>query len=301
MPDKVAMAIDPPEVCLGVIPESEERILDAEAIEKAAESIKRPTALLQVKNLVEKIRRDAKALQRAERSKAKAEAGTVSLLPESAVALKPESAMQVAAAKDLSIRSDEDVNSAGATAAVVVSAPTNALKYTPIDRFAFDSGKYDSPTVTLYVTLPGVGALPKENVTCEFTKSSFDLVVDFNVDGSTSPKHRLFRDNLFKDVRPDKCKFIIKKDKVVIKLAKVKGEYSYDNWTELTAKKKKSERKSGKESPTDSIMDLMKDMYDSGDDNMKKMIGETMLKQRNGELDKPGMDDMDMDMDKYKM
>ncbi len=36
-----------------------------------------------------------------------------------------------------------------------------------------------------------------------------------------------------------------------------------------------------------SIEILMKDLYDSGDDNMKKMIGETMMKQRRGELDKP--------------
>ena len=48
-------------------------------------------------------------------------------------------------------------------------------------------------------------------------------------------------------------------------------------------------------------MDMMKQMYDEGDDNMKKMIGETMMKQRNGELGgkkggmpgMPGMDDMD--------
>jgi len=38
-------------------------------------------------------------------------------------------------------------------------------------------------------------------------------------------------------------------------------------------------------------------MYESGDDNMKKMIGETMMKQRRGELDKPdfktpGFDDL---------
>ena len=37
--------------------------------------------------------------------------------------------------------------------------------------------------------------------------------------------------------------------------------------------------------PGPGLMDMMKDMYDSGDDKMKKMIGETMTKQRNGELD----------------
>jgi calcyclin binding protein len=42
-------------------------------------------------------------------------------------------------------------------------------------------------------------------------------------------------------------------------------------------------------------MDLMKDMYDKGDDSMKKMIGETMTKQRDGKLGNgldQGMDDM---------
>ena len=41
-------------------------------------------------------------------------------------------------------------------------------------------------------------------------------------------------------------------------------------------------------------MGLMKQMYDEGDDTMKKMIGETMLKQRNGEL---GRDDPMKDLD----
>lgn len=37
-------------------------------------------------------------------------------------------------------------------------------------------------------------------------------------------------------------------------------------------------------------MDMMKDMYDEGDDNMKKIIGEAMLKSQRGE--KPDMPDM---------
>lgn len=106
----------------------------------------------------------------------------------------------------------------------------------------------------------------------------------------------MFRDNLDKDINPDASKYIVKADKIVVKLAKVKGEYgSYDHWSGLTAKKKKASKK---EDPSQSIMDLMKEMYDSGDDNMKKMIGETMLKQQRGELGKGGMDD---DIGKYDM
>lgn len=289
-------------VHLGVIPESEERFLDAQDIEEAAKHITRPTAMMQVAQLVERIRRDAKALQRAEKSKERAEKGAITKLPESAVALKPESAVQLAAVKDLSLKDDHlDDNTKEnfqTTNVTVLSSPAITLKYVPIDRFAFDAGKYNSPTVTLYVTLPGVGALPKENVTCAFTSTSFDLIV--SMDDDSQQQHRLFRDNLSHDIDPTKSKYIVKKDKVVVKLAKVKGEYgSYDSWTELSSKKKKKSAGSGKkDNPTESIMDLMKDMYDSGDDNMKKMIGETMLKQRNGELDKPSppsMDNFDMD------
>ena len=81
--------------------------------------------------------------------------------------------------------------------------------------------------------------------------------------------------------------------------SKVKGEYgSYDSWNQLTAKKKKKDKAATKDNPMGGIMDMMKDMYDNGDDQMKKMIGETMMKQRNGELNSDSlMNDSMKDMD----
>ena len=50
-------------------------------------------------------------------------------------------------------------------------------------------------------------------------------------------------------------------------------------------------------------MDMMKDMYDSGDDNMKKAIGEAMVKSRQndgkGLDDSPNYDDDFNDPGKY--
>ncbi len=106
-------------------------------------------------------------------------------------------------------------------------------------------------------------------------------------DFTDGKSYRLLNDNLEKEIDVSKSKYIIKPNKIIIKLGKVKGEYSYDYWTDLTAKKKK-ENKGTKEDPAAGIMDMMKEMYDNGDDNMKKMIGETMYKQRTGQLDKPG-------------
>ena len=90
--------------------------------------------------------------------------------------------------------------------------------------------------------------------------------------------HRLLKSPLDKDVVTEKCKFIVKPDRVTIKLRKIKGEYSYDNWSDIVAKKVKTDKE--KADPTSGIMDMMKDMYDDGDESTKKAIGEAMLKSR---------------------
>lgn len=154
-------------------------------------------------------------------------------------------------------------------------------------KFAFDAGGYNSAFVTLYIDLPSVGSVPKENISCAFTETSFDLIVK-DLNGKT---YRLFKDNLENSIDVEKSKKVIKADKVLVKLAKKKSEYgSYDHWSSLTAKKQK--KPSAKDNPAAGIMDLMKDMYESGDDNMRKVIGETMMKQRTGELEKGGMGGM---------
>lgn len=85
-----------------------------------------------------------------------------------------------------------------------------------------------------------------------------------------------------------------------MKLAKVKqSDYGgYDYWSKLSDKKAREKSNKIKDNPQSSIMDLMKQMYDEGDDNMKKIIGETMMKQQRGEINKDdpvqGMDKMDL-------
>jgi len=154
--------------------------------------------------------------------------------------------------------------------------------YVNIDNFAWDQGDYNSAVVTVYVDLEGVGSV-KDNVKCEFKRDEFDLTVH----GLNGKNYRLLKDNLDKDIIPENSKIIIKKDKVVIKLAKVKGEYSYDHWAALTSKKTKEKKDASKKDPMGGIMDMMKDMYEDGDDNMKKIIGEAMMKAQRGEKSDP--------------
>lgn len=151
------------------------------------------------------------------------------------------------------------------------------LAYAAIPTFGWDAGEYNTPWVSVYVTLEGVGAV-KDQVQCDFAKDGFDL----KVHGLAGKNYRLVKDNLEKDVVPEESKIVVRKDRVTIKLKKVKGEFSYDSWTALTSKKKKAEKKKGQDDPMGGIMDLMKDMYQDGDDNMKKIIAESMMKAQAG-------------------
>jgi calcyclin binding protein len=272
------------------IPASEERLLDAQEIEAAAANLKRPTAKMQLESLAKKLRKESEALKRLEASQAKAKAETTTSAPVKETALDDDEAPIVEDVTNESKAAPAPTASKPAPPPPVVAPTAASARYVPIATFAFDSGKYDSPTVSVYVSMDGVKGIPRENITCDFTPSSFDLIVR-DLQGKS---YRLFKENLAHDIHPETSKCVVKKDRLVVKLGKSKGEYGYDTWTDLIDKKKgKGDRdasgKRKKEDPQESIMSLMKNMYDTGDDNMKKIIGETMEKQRRGDL---GKDDM---------
>lgn len=77
----------------------------------------------------------------------------------------------------------EDPAAAAGEAAAAVPVPVplvrpavDGMEWQPLDRFAWDQGEYNTPWVTIYATLPGVGSV-KDQVTCDFTADSFDLKV----------------------------------------------------------------------------------------------------------------------------
>jgi calcyclin binding protein len=262
---------------------SQERFADADEIEAALAHITRPSAQLHLQNLITKLRKEGKALQRVA-------ASTSAASSDDSSAPTAAAASSAAALPDL----PTPPKRTPITAPIITSS---ANKYQSFPTHYFDCGGYNSPLVTVYVPLTGIGSHDKSKISCNFTSTSFDLIVSDFTDGKS---YRLLNDNLEKEIDVSKSKYTVKPNKIIIKLGKVKGEYSYDYWTDLTAKKKKTENKGkNKEDPTAGIMDMMKEMYDNGDDNMKKMIGETMYKQRTGQLDKMGgMGDMGLgDMD----
>ena len=260
-------------------PPSQERLWDAEDIEKILSQLKRPTAKMQVESLVKKIRKDASALKALESTSASASTNVSAAAPTTKTKTDPSPAPASAPAP-VPVATSKPIH---------IGAPINrpSVTYNSIDRFAFDAGGSNDKFVTLYLPLPAVGSIEnkKEQISCDFGKDTFDVSVR-NLNGKN---YRLKRDNLEHDIVPEKSKYIVKADKIVVKLHKIKGEYgSFDFWSKLTDPKRKEKKKSA--DPSAGLMGMMKDMYDSGDDTMRKMIGETMLKQRNGESnnDKPG-------------
>ncbi|KAF0689551.1 Aste57867_19008 [Aphanomyces stellatus] len=148
--------------------------------------------------------------------------------------------------------------------------------YTEISTFAWDDEGYGKPKVTVYITsgIDGVGALPSDQVTCDFTTRSFDLKIK-QLNGKN---YRLVRYNLDKDIDPKKSKFVAKKNRVTITLIKADDK---NTWMNLTAKSTAAAPKPNAADPSAGIMDMMKNMYDEGDDEMKRTIAKAWSESRN--------------------
>lgn len=123
--------------------------------------------------------------------------------------------------------------------------------------------------------LPISGSLFQAEV--DFTTTSFDL----RVLGVGGKDYRLVKTNLEKDINVDKSKVKVKDGKVVIMLRKVND---YDFWSNLTAKTERRAKAAGGGSGTDGIMDMLGEMYNSGDDNMKRVIGEAWEKSQRSRM-----------------
>lgn len=290
---------------------SQERFHDADEIESLLISsssgiITRPSAKLHLENLVSKLRKEGQALQRVEESSAKAAAAAVASNEDHSSSIME---LEEVDGPSMTTSSTSTTTTTTPSAPPAPATSSSSKKYHPFPTIQFDAGKYNSPVVTIYLPLPNIGHHDPSKISCTFTSSSIDIIVsDYtptptttlsnNAAGNTTTtntvSYRLLNNNLEKDIDVSTTKYSIKSNKIIVKLGKVKGEYgSYDTWTQLSSKKDKKSSSSTKDAsnPAAGIMDLMKDMYDEGDDNMKKMIGETMYKQRMGQLNN-NKDDM---------
>lgn len=186
---------------------------------------------------------------------------------------------------------------AAATLPASTSAPLPIPTTTrpPAAVVTYTTPRYGWEQDTEYVSvlcfeLPGVGVV-KGDVVVNFTARSFSLIIP-QLDGRA---YALRVPQLEKDIDPALSSFKVKKNSIEIKLFKA-GKW--DHWADLALKGVKVDA-SEKADASGGIMDMMKNMYADGTPEMKKMIGEAMLKsQADRELGRVGGKSLETDFDR---
>lgn len=239
-------------------PESEKRLLDAQAIESILDKVERPTARLHLVALAEKLRKESETLKRAESLQENVKS----------------TAMAVEEQEPIPMEEDSPE---------VAAQPAPKPKYIPVQHFLFDGGKPSAEFITIRVPFPQ--GVPKtiDVVDCKFKPQSFDLKIS-NAEGNP---FRLYRDNLANDILVEKSYVRVKDGHILVKLGKNKTNYGHDTWEDLVDRRRRPVGDDGKredEEPSTDIMNMMEDMFNHGNENIRKIIGETMNKQRQGQL-----------------
>lgn len=140
----------------------------------------------------------------------------------------------------------------------------------------------------LYVTVKDVQSVPKENVTCDFTDRSFSLLCK----EVGNRNYTLKVNSLAEDIIPDQSYFKIKTDKILLMLKKKAPMMTWicvsrADKKPMEDKKKKPDIDENKD-PSESLMGMLKQMYDEGDDEMKRTLAKAWTESR----EKKGAGDM---------
>lgn len=142
------------------------------------------------------------------------------------------------------------------TSSIPLVAPTKSIKFESVNDFYWEQNE---KFVKVYIPLEGLEAYNNidDMVKVNFTDSSFD----FQITNLNGKNYRLIQDNLEKEIDP-KASYFKKQGskKIVIFLAKVKGEFAYENWTQLIAKKSKEDKKKSKDDPMGGMFNIIKNI-----------------------------------------
>ncbi|XP_058059512.1 calcyclin-binding protein [Anopheles bellator] len=172
-----------------------------------------------------------------------------------------------------------------------VSAPGDIRRYqVELKEYAWDqSDKF----IKIFVTVNGVQQVPEDNVNVEFTENSFQLVIS-----DLNNKDYIFVVNhLLNRIDAEKSYRRVKSDMVAIYLAK----QSPAKWAHLTLTAKrlqdlKNERMSdGKkvsatDDPSAGLMNIMQQLYESGDPETKRMINKAWHESQTKQTSQPTLE-----------
>ncbi|KAM4640944.1 calcyclin-binding protein [Discoglossus pictus] len=162
--------------------------------------------------------------------------------------------------------------------------PMNNTYTVKIHNYGWDqSDKF----VKIYITLKGVHQIPAENVHIQFTERSFELLVkDLN-----GKNHSMTVNNLLKPISPENSSKKVKTDTVLI-MCRKKAEHKWEYLTQVEKQTKDKDIKPSldtDEDPSAGLMNVLKKIYDDGDDQMKQTLTkawvESREKQMKGDID----------------
>ncbi|XP_004412606.1 PREDICTED: calcyclin-binding protein-like [Odobenus rosmarus divergens] len=156
-----------------------------------------------------------------------------------------------------------------------VVAPITTGYTVKISNYGWDqSDKF----VKIYITLTGVHQVPTENVQVHFTERSFDLLVK-NLNGKS---YSMIVNNLLKPISVEGSSKKVKTDTVLILCRKKAENTRWDYLTQVEKECKEKEKPScdAETDPSEGLMNVLKKIYEDGDDDMKRTINKAWVESR---------------------
>ncbi|KAJ8680847.1 hypothetical protein QAD02_016634 [Eretmocerus hayati] len=155
------------------------------------------------------------------------------------------------------------------------NAPKRTEVHTPkswdikLNNYAWDQS---DNFVKIYVTLVGVQTLATDSIYCNFSERSMDL----HVRELDQKNYELHINNLAEEIDPSKSTYKVKTDMILVSLAKkAKKVWTCITKVEKILKESKAmtpPSMNDSNNPDDSLMSMMKKMYQEGDDELKRTI-----------------------------
>ncbi|VDD88840.1 unnamed protein product [Enterobius vermicularis] len=162
--------------------------------------------------------------------------------------------------------------------------PSGPLPTVKITNYAWDqSDKF----VKLYLTIPGIHTVPANQIVVNFASNRFDMTAT-NVDGKN---YELVMKGLMQQIDPGASYFKQKTDSLLIMLKKKEGgKWEHLVKAETSTKDKSNFKFDEKADPQESLMKMMKQMYDEGDDDMKRTIRKAWHESQTNKAKNPDLD-----------
>ncbi|XP_069697784.1 calcyclin-binding protein [Periplaneta americana] len=163
----------------------------------------------------------------------------------------------------------------------VNSAPVSKPKCyeVKLNNYAWDqSDKF----VKIFVTLKNVQNVDPADVFCVFAPKSVEL----KVNGLDNRNYSLPIKNLLEEIDAEKSHWKVKTDNVVIFLAKKKvgSKWSHMTMFEKKAHEPRIPKLDQSDDPSAGLMDMMRQIYEDGDDDMKRTIAKAWTESREKQM-----------------